>query len=80
MKVLNFIFLLGMLLTLSSCGNGRQESETTDNPGPVNEMDQSRYNLNSSEKSLYGTTDTLNQDSLAQDSLVDQDSLSEIPE
>ncbi len=71
MKILNFIFSFGVLIMLSSCGNGKNDKDATDNPGPVNEMDQSRYNLNQTDKSLYGTTDTINQDSVAQDSLKD---------
>jgi len=71
MKVSYFIFSFVVLGMLISCGNG--EAETTENPGPVNEMDQSRYNLNPSDKSLYGTTDSINQDSLIGDSLSESD-------
>jgi len=64
----NLIYSLGAIIlgiSALSCGS---EQETKD-PGPVTQMDKTRYNLNSSDVQLYGTTDTLKQDSLAKDSL-----------
>ncbi|WDF70153.1 hypothetical protein PQ465_07185 [Sphingobacterium oryzagri] len=66
MKKLALLFVLGAPLYFSSCGNDTEKKvegeEST--PGPVTEMDKSRYNLNSTDEPLYGTTDTLKQDSL----------------
>ncbi|TDS12201.1 hypothetical protein [Sphingobacterium paludis] len=64
------MFLTGLAVLpffMFSCG-GNDEKKATDTdestPGPVSEMDKSRYNLNSTDEPLYGTTDTLKQDSL----------------
>ncbi|MGO1244324.1 MAG: hypothetical protein ACTJHT_13940 [Sphingobacterium sp.] len=80
MKVLSSFFFLALVVALASCSNAGDQTDNTENPGPVSEMDQSRYNLNQSDKSLYGTTDTLNEDSLSRDSLDRQDSLPETSE
>ena len=64
------MFLTGFAVLpffLFSCGGNEEKkaSETEEStPGPVSEMDKSRYNLNSTDEPLYGTTDTLKQDSL----------------
>ncbi len=59
--------IAGVVVTLSliACGNSKSEKVEDSNPGPVSEMDKSRYNLNQTDEPLYGTTDTLKQDSLA---------------
>ena len=66
MKKLALLFVLVVPLYLVSCGNDTEKKvegeEST--PGPVSEMDKSRYNLNSTDEPLYGTTDTLKQDSI----------------
>ena len=56
--------LICFTLLMTACGGGKDvETQDTD-PGPVSESDKSRYNLNSTDEPLYGTTDTLKQDSL----------------
>lgn len=69
MKKLALLFVIGAPLFLISCGDNSEkkaEAEADEStPGPVSEMDKSRYNLNSTDEPLYGTTDTLKQDSLA---------------
>jgi hypothetical protein len=62
------IFLLSLLM---SCGQSTKESQESDenSPGPVTEADKQRYNLNTNDELIYGTVDTLNQDSLRLDSL-----------
>ncbi|MFD2594949.1 hypothetical protein [Sphingobacterium griseoflavum] len=68
MKRFTCTLLASLPLLLWSCGNGNSDTDTADSvesmPGPVSEMDKSRYNLNSTDEPLYGTTDTLKQDSL----------------
>ncbi len=68
MKTTTFVLFASLLLLLWSCGGGSSDSNAADTvettPGPVSEMDKSRYNLNSTDEPLYGTTDTLKQDSL----------------
>ncbi|TJZ51460.1 hypothetical protein FAZ15_20295 [Sphingobacterium olei] len=68
MRNKNFIYsLMGIILGIGalSCGSNEEQQD----PGPVTEMDKTRYNLNNSDELLYGTSDTLKQDSLAKDSL-----------
>ena len=62
------IFLLSLLI---GCGQSTNESQENDenSPGPVTEADKQRYNLNTNDELIYGTVDTLNQDSLRLDSL-----------
>ncbi len=68
MKKIAFVLFASLPSLLWSCGGGNSESSSADSvettPGPVSEMDKSRYNLNSTDEPLYGTTDTLKQDSL----------------
>lgn len=69
MKKLAILFFTVAPLYLISCGGSTDKAaesgDSLSNPGPVSEMDKSRYNLNSTDEPLYGTTDTLKQDSLA---------------
>jgi hypothetical protein len=68
MHKMNVIYgLMGIILGIGalSCGSNQEQQD----PGPVTEMDKTRYNLNNSDELLYGTSDTLKQDSLAKDSL-----------
>lgn len=68
MKKCTFVLFASLPILLWSCGGGNSDSNAADSveatPGPVSEMDKSRYNLNSTDEPLYGTTDTLKQDSL----------------
>jgi ABC-type Fe3+-citrate transport system substrate-binding protein len=65
------ILLITFLLIVIGCGQTNNESQENDtnSPGPVTESDKQRYNLNSNDELIYGSTDTLNQDSLRADSL-----------
>lgn len=76
MKVVATLFL--SIIMFMACQSGGKEETTTDEstPGPVSDMDKSRYNLNAADEILYGTTDTLKKDSLeAVDSMQKRDSL-----
>ena len=71
------IAVLFSIVLLTACQSRDKQTSTDENtPGPVGEEDKSRYNLNASDEALYGTTDTLKQDSLeTADSLRKRDSL-----
>ncbi|WP_149915720.1 hypothetical protein [Sphingobacterium cavernae] len=70
MKNLSILSIL-LLSLLIGCGQSTNESQENEenSPGPVTEADKQRYNLNSNDELIYGTVDTLNQDSLRMDSL-----------
>ncbi|SFS37505.1 hypothetical protein [Sphingobacterium wenxiniae] len=74
MRIAAVLSFVGLFM---ACQSGTNNATMTDEntPGPVSEADQSRYNLNASDKALYGTTDTLNQDSLSTLDSLSRDSL-----
>ncbi|HLS96115.1 hypothetical protein BC792_103106 [Sphingobacterium allocomposti] len=67
MKKLVLLFAVSCSLIAIACGDSSKSTTTEggeSTPGPVSEADKSRYNLNSTDEPLYGTSDTLKQDSL----------------
>lgn len=70
MKTLSGIFFI-LLLLIMGCGQSSKESQNVEEngPGPVTEADKQRYNLNTNDEVAYGSIDTVNQDSILQDSL-----------
>lgn len=63
------ILWLGLLGLILAC-NQRPTSAEETSPGPVTETDKQRYNLNPSDELLYDSMDSLEVDSLAEDSLL----------
>ncbi|TCV10190.1 hypothetical protein EDC17_103635 [Sphingobacterium alimentarium] len=72
MKTLK-ITLIAVVFGLIGCGQSNSEgtSDTTDpnTPGPVTEMDRDRYNLNPNDEVVYGSIDSVLQDSIRADSI-----------
>ena len=71
----NFIYLIGaMSLSFGflAC-NSNQETEGSRDPGAVTETDRQRYNLNSSDATLYDPLDTARRDSIDMDSSLNDD-------
>lgn len=68
MKLFNFFGIIIILFLHVNCNSSsNSEQEAKSDPGPVSEMDKNRYNLNSSDELIYGTTDSLLSDSLNTD-------------
>ena len=66
-KLLGLAFIL-FNISCNQSSNETQDSNTNPNaPGPVTEVDKNRYNLNPNDEVVYGTADTINQDSLSVD-------------
>lgn len=72
MKTLR-IAIFTIVFGLIGCGQSNSDgtSNTTDPnaPGPVTEMDRDRYNLNPNDEVVYGSVDSIMQDSARMDSI-----------
>ncbi|MBD1430522.1 hypothetical protein [Sphingobacterium litopenaei] len=70
MKTLSVVCIILLLLAMG-CGQSNSDSKNVEenSPGPVTEPDRQRYNLNPNDEVVYGSVDSLNQDSIRRDSL-----------
>lgn len=70
MKILSVLFL-AVGLFMIGCGQSNKDSQNNElnSPGPVTESDKNRYNLNSNDELVYGSVDSVMQDSLHADTV-----------
>lgn len=66
-KSMLILLTIGLLLTVACRQN---QKEKMDAPGPVEESDKSRYNLNAGDEVMYDAIDSATVDSLRKDSIA----------